>query len=349
MNYAVSQSGSFVASGELGGGKMRSFSGSSQTFTISTQGDSTDEPNGSVTVTLEDGTGYTLGTASSATVTVRDNDVSPPPPPPPPPTPTATPEPTEPVINLPPSFTDGDSALRSVTENSEAGSNVGEPVAAIDPEATAITYTLGGVDAELFEIDSSTGQITVGEGATLDFETTESYEVRVDVRDESNGRDSISVTISVTNVNEPGAVSLSSKEAAFGKELTATLTDPDGGITDVSWNWQWSSDGAEWFTIPGSRNASYTPSHSDGGVMLRATVTYSDAAGSASLESEATQVLPDPPMPTQVPPTAASTPTQVPPTTPEEEGGFPAWLIVIMVIAVAAIAVAGVLVIRSRR
>ena len=218
------------------------------------------------------------------------------------------------IVNEQPSFDDGDSTTRSVAEYSDAGTNVGEPVTATDPEGSAIAYALGGADAGLFEVDSSTGQITVGDNTTLDFKTTASYEVRVDARDPRGGRDEIDVTISVTNVDEPGAVSLSSTEAAFGTELTATLTDPDGDITDESWEWQWSTDGVTWHTVPGGMNASYTPSHGDEGLMLRATVEYSDAAGSASLESEATQALPmaPTPTPTQVPPTA--TPTQVPPT-----------------------------------
>ncbi len=305
------------------------------------------------------------------------------------------------IVNQPPSFDEGDSADRSVAENSDAGTNVGEPVKATDPDKNAITYSLGGADSSLFEIGSSTGQITLGDGTTLDFETTESYAVRVDARDPSGGRDSIDVTISVGNENEPGMLSISSTEPAFGTELIATLTDPDGGITDESWEWQWSTDGAEWFTVPGGMNASYAPSHSDGGLMLRATVEYSDAAGSASLESEATQALPaaptptptqvpptatptqvpPTPTPTQVPPTATptqvpptatptqvpptATPTQVPPTAtptavppaptatatpvPEEEGGLSGWLIVIIVIGVAAIIVAGVLVVRNRQ
>ena len=308
------------------------------------------------------------------------------------------------VINQRPTFTEGDSATRSVPEYSPAGTDVGEPVTATDPEGSALTYALGGADAGLFEVDSSTGQITVGDGTTLDFKTTESYSVRVDARDPSRGRDEIDVTISVTNVDEPGTLSISSTEPAFGTELTATLTDPDGGITDESWEWQWSSDGAAWFTIPGGMNASYTPAHSDGGLMLRATVEYSDAAGSSSLESEATQALPaapaptptavpPTPTPTQVPPTPTptavpptATPTRVPPTAtptsvpptatptavpptatptqvppaptatatatpvpPEEEGGFPGWLVVIIVIIVAGVIVAGVLVVRNRQ
>ena len=73
--YTVSQSGTFVASGQLGG-KTRSVSVSSTTFTISTEDDSVDEANGSVTVTLNNGNGYTVGSGNAATVTVNDDDDS---------------------------------------------------------------------------------------------------------------------------------------------------------------------------------------------------------------------------------------------------------------------------------
>ena len=48
--------------------------GGTGTITLTTTDDSVDEANGSVTVTLVDDTGYTLGTTTSATVNVNDND-----------------------------------------------------------------------------------------------------------------------------------------------------------------------------------------------------------------------------------------------------------------------------------
>ena len=46
----------------------------SATLTLATTGDSADEPDGSVTVTVKDGDGYTVGAAASDSVTVRDDD-----------------------------------------------------------------------------------------------------------------------------------------------------------------------------------------------------------------------------------------------------------------------------------
>ena len=46
----------------------------SATLTLPTTGDDADEPHGSVTVTVKDGDGYTVGSAASGSVTVRDDD-----------------------------------------------------------------------------------------------------------------------------------------------------------------------------------------------------------------------------------------------------------------------------------
>ena len=94
---------------------------------------------------------------------------------------------------------------RSVSEGAEAGSNVGDPVVATgDDGGGTWTYTLGGADAGLFDIDSGTGQITVGAGTMLDYEDPNNadheYEVTVTATDPSDASDTIRVTIMVTDV-----------------------------------------------------------------------------------------------------------------------------------------------------
>ncbi|MDE0309412.1 MAG: hypothetical protein OXI60_06220 [Acidiferrobacterales bacterium] len=75
VDVNVTQSGSFVAGGNLGSKTVRiPANQSSASYTVATQADTTDEPNGSVTVTLNSGTGYSVGNPSSATVTVEDDD-----------------------------------------------------------------------------------------------------------------------------------------------------------------------------------------------------------------------------------------------------------------------------------
>ena len=74
VNLRVTQSGSYVSSGNLGN-KTLSMNARTTTYTVATVDDSTDEANGSVTLTLRSGTGYTLGSSTSSSITVFDNDV----------------------------------------------------------------------------------------------------------------------------------------------------------------------------------------------------------------------------------------------------------------------------------
>ena len=49
----------------------------------------------------------------------------------------------------------------------------------------------------------------------------------------------VDVTVEVTNVDEPGTVTLSASQPRVGIEIRAnTPVDPDGGVTDVTWQWE---------------------------------------------------------------------------------------------------------------
>ena len=91
----------------------------------------------------------------------------------------------------------------------------------------------------------------------------------------------IAVTITVTNIDEPGTVALSRATPAVGRSLTATLTDPDGGVTGAIWTWAWSTTRTGSFTtISGASAPTYTPASGDLGRYLKASVSYSDSFGS---------------------------------------------------------------------
>ena len=115
--------------------------------------------------------------------------------------------------NVDPEFS-ADTATRSIAENSAADANVGAAVTTTDTESDTLTYSLSGTDASSFTIDSATGQIKVGSGTSLDYESsTTSYSVTVgvsDLKDSSDTADTvvddtITITINVTDVNEPPA------------------------------------------------------------------------------------------------------------------------------------------------
>ncbi len=107
-----------------------------------------------------------------------------------------------------PYFAEGTDTTRSIDENATAGTNVGSPVVATDPTNETLAYTLSGTDAGSFDIDDSTGQLSVASGTALDYETKDSYAVIVTATDPvtptdpSADSDSITVTITVEDVDE---------------------------------------------------------------------------------------------------------------------------------------------------
>ena len=104
--------------------------------------------------------------------------------------------------NTAPVFADP-TPTRSVVENSGAGVNVGGVVTATDEDGDSLTYTLGGTDAGAFVLDSASGQISTKDGVRYDHEGKSSYAVTVTAADGNGGRSSATVSIRVTDADEP--------------------------------------------------------------------------------------------------------------------------------------------------
>ena len=88
----------------------------------------------------------------------------------------------------------------SLPENSPTGASLGTPMETTAPAGT-VSYSLSGPDAGLFNIDPATGEITLAQGDSPDYETRASYAVTITA--------SANLVVSVDNVDEPGSVSLS--------------------------------------------------------------------------------------------------------------------------------------------
>ena len=99
--------------------------------------------------------------------------------------------------NTAPTFSDGSETRRYVGEETASGGAFGAPVSATDPDGDSIQYTLGGTDAALFAIDSTTGQLRTAATTTLEYETRNSYDVEVSASDGRGGTDAVSVDIRV--------------------------------------------------------------------------------------------------------------------------------------------------------
>ena len=174
-----------------------------------------------------------------------------------------------------------------------------------DPVSWSLPNTTHAVDRSDF---------TVTSGGVLSFNSSPDYEsphdsngdneYRVTVR-ASDGAGAVdrNVTVTVTNLDEKGSVRLSSVSPRVNSVVSATLSDPDGGVSSPVWQWQRSSDGVAWERISGApTGGSYTPSNTDVGQRLRVSVTYADTHGTGkSAVSDRTNVVARPYRPPQPP------------------------------------------------
>ena len=255
---------------ELGGTDMGSFaiSEAGQLMT-KTPLDHEAKSTYTVVVTADDNSGA-ANSSASITVTIKVMDLD-----------------EQPVImegaltNQSPAFPSA-TAARDVAENTEAGQPIGAPVTARDINGDTLEYSLGGTDAASFVIDAASGQIMTR--AALNYEAKQTYSVTVTAQDPEDLEDTIMVTITVTNEDEDGRVTLSSERPKVGTAITATLTDPDGGVTGTTWRWERSPDEATWTAITGETSMIYTPVDADEDMYLRATASYTDAEGSRKSE-----------------------------------------------------------------
>ncbi len=182
--------------------------------------------------------------------------------------------------NSAPTFSEGNSTSRSVAENTAASKNIGSPVSAIDPNGDTLTYSLDSAGARVFAINASTGQLKTK--AALDYETAPTHSVTVKARDGQGLSDTISVVITVTDVNEPPEITVGStvRYAENGTDPVApyTATDPESGAM----TWVLSGNDEDDFTINNGALAFRTPPNyeapadADGNNVYLVTITVSD-------------------------------------------------------------------------
>ena len=229
----------------------------------------------------------------------------------------------------PPAFPRTETGNRAVPENSATGTDIGAPVAAKNTNGDTLTYSLGGGDAGSFSIVESSGQLRTS--AALDYEFKDRYTVEVSVHDgkgptgaaDTRVDDTITVTVTVSNKEEAGTVTLPSDDPRVDLPLTADVEDPDGEVSVNTWRWERSSNGRSgWATITGETSATYTPVDGDTGYYLRATAFYDDRMRTAE-SAEAVSVNPvQSGGPPQEQPPQGESPVQPPPISGGGGGGF---------------------------
>ena len=158
---------------------------------------------------------------------------------------------------------------------------------AVDPEGKSIVWSLAGADMDDFSI----------ENGVLRFKSTPNYEnegnkntyaVTVEASDGvEETTATVAVTVTVTNVDEAGTLTLSTLQPVDGIVVTTTLTDIDGDTSAPTWKWAKSSSKTGAYTVIEAATADmYTPKPADVNRYLRATVTYTDPEGSGKTAVE---------------------------------------------------------------
>ena len=182
-----------------------------------------------------------------------------------------------------------------VTENVAAG-DFGDPITATDDDSDTLRYTIITIPQDYFAIDASTGQLSTTE--PLNYEAMSrhqtppymmtSHYLYIGVSDGKNAReysdpsvdDEILVEINVIDVEEDGGVDLLWDQPQVSTSITASLSDPDGEVSGVTWQWASSTDKSDWTDITtNGTSATYTPVAADNDKHLRATASYTDRRG----------------------------------------------------------------------
>ena len=194
-----------------------------------------------------------------------------------------TPVAAQPVQNL---SIAGDAAVDDYAEMQD-DTTVGTYTVSGDNAADAV-WSRGGADSSLFTLTGTGMSRTLAFASAPDFETPADadmdnvYMVTLQVSDGDEDMSSMAVAITVTNVQEPGTVTLNPSGPSVGTEITATLEDDD--IVSAE-SWQWASSDAmdgTFTNISGATSATYTPVADDANMWLRAMATYTDESGTGN-------------------------------------------------------------------
>ena len=180
-----------------------------------------------------------------------------------------------------PTLTGDDTA--SIAENT-ATSTVIKTYTATDADMDTLSWTLEGDDSGDFTIAGGELKFRAipDYEAPVDADTDNDYEVTVKVTDDETSPMSATkeVTVTVTNADEPGTVTLSGMEKG-GQTLTAALTDPDGTASNETWQWTRSATATGTFAnISGATSSTYTLVAADVTNFVKVTASYTDPEGS---------------------------------------------------------------------
>ena len=190
-----------------------------------------------------------------------------------------------------------------------------------DDEVDDLTWSIEGEDAAKFNISEDDGTLTFEESPNYEMPADRNkdnvYKVTVVVSDDGSPKltDKRQVEVTVTDVEEPGVVSLSSVQPKVAIQQTAALEDSDGDFKDVEWQWyrsnadscptaltnvdqalidELAAADSAWSKIPDAESDTYTPeagTDKDEGKCLLALAKYNDRRGTSKAAAKQSDMV----------------------------------------------------------
>ena len=168
----------------------------------------------------------------------------------------------------------------------------------VSPSGGSWAWSLAGADSSLFSIASS-GRVSFASSPDFerpsDADSNNVHALTVRATPSARGLSPLSrtVAVTVTNVNEAGAISLTPPTPKVNQAITARLSDPDTVTSVTRWRWMPYIEGGIGFggtsqaeaeaaavETAGSVSSTYTPSFLFRNFPLEVTVFYADRLGS---------------------------------------------------------------------
>ena len=144
-----------------------------------------------------------------------------------------------------------------------------------DPERDKLTWSASGADGDDFAM-TARGRLHFASPPSFEGDKT-TYEVTVVATDEGALTGTFDVTVTVTDVEEEGAVAITPLRGWPETPFIATLTDGDGSVAEQTWQWARSTNRSSWTDITNATSDAYTATADDVGTYLRVSTEYTDS------------------------------------------------------------------------
>ncbi len=187
----------------------------------------------------------------------------------------------------------------SIDENSATNTVVGTVLASDANVGDVLTYSIvGGNTGNAFKVNTSTGQLSVMNSGALDFETTPTFHLTVQVQDAGGNSDTADIKVTLNDVSESGLAQLTINDVSH--------FEGNSGTTSFTFTVTLSAATAASFRVPFQTqdgtamisNNDYVPLNSSNGLVIGAfdatrggTFGLANTAGGASSAAMRAEIL----------------------------------------------------------